>query len=209
MAIHILGNGPSISAFDRDSWPASDVFVGCNFSDPALKPDFVSLIDVSAIKAYLQGHLPAAPVVLSDRALEYADSVSSDWRDRGIEVEAVMYLIRDPSISKDLAMNSAQHGVMYSVLAYSDHSEIHLWGIDSFWTDDMESSTDRIARPESRGRRVRPQITRSWRRYWSKIFKEYPEHRFFIHEPSGVAVEDITAKTVIADHTNVEVMNHE
>lgn len=206
MAIHILGNGPSIRLFVRDDHPDTDLFVGCNFSDRAYRPHFVSLIDVRAMKSLLKGHIPPAPVLLSDRAAEYGDRRDSHWRDLlEYPVECVMDLTRYPSVSKDLAMNSGQHGLLYALDAYHRHGDsVHLWGIDSFWTDNMASTTDSIARADLRGQRVRPQITRCWRRYWDVLFSDNPGTLFYIHTVSGMVVS-----TSHTQQSNVQVVYHD
>ena len=206
MAIHILGNGPSIRLFDRDAWPETDLFVGCNFSDPRLRPHFVSLIDVRAMKSLLKGHIPEAPVLLSGRAADYGDKQNPEWRDLlHYPVEAVMDLIRYPSVSKDLAMNSGQHGLVYALNAYQEHTDsVHLWGIDSFWTDNMASTTDSITRADLRGDRVRPQITRCWRRYWDVLFSGNQDTTFHIHTMNGMVVSSSHM-----NQNNVQVVYHD
>jgi len=207
MAIHILGNGPSLELFDRDTFPESDVFAGCNFSDPVLRPDYTSLIDVRAIKALIKGTRPAAPVLLSTRALRYADKLYPEWRDLVDGVEAVMDLCKYRSVSRSLSMNSAQHAVMYAIGAHQDHNIVNLWGMDSFWTDDMSSSTDPIVRKNHRGDRVRPQVTRVWREYWNRIFGDNPDFEFLIHGPSEV--EKRVSTNPFSNHNNVKVITHE
>jgi len=206
MAIHILGNGPSIRLFERDDHPDTDLFVGCNFSDRAYRPNFVSLIDVRAMKSLLKGHIPPAPVLLSDRAAEYGDRRDPHWRDLlEYPVECVMDLTRYPSVSKDLAMNSGQHGLLYALDAYhSQGDSVHLWGIDSFWTDNMASTTDLIARADLREQRVRPQITRCWRKYWDVLFSDNPGTLFYIHTVSGMVVS-----TSHTQQSNVQVVYHD
>jgi len=183
MAIHILGNGPSISIFDRDAWPETDVFVGCNFSDPSFRVNYTSVIDVGAMKQILKGHTPAGPVLLSTRAKRYADKEDSNWRDNVSGIEFVMTLKRDRTISRNLSMNSAQHATVYSIDTHKNQKDVHLWGIDSFWSTDLESKTDAYVRPNQKVPRVKPKITRQWNRYWHKIFSNNVNHSFIIHRP--------------------------
>lgn len=206
MAIHILGNGPSLKVFVRDSFPSSDVFVGCNFSDPALRLDYTSLIDVRAIKALLKGTRPAAPVLLSSRAAVYADKQSPEWRELVDGVEAIMDLCRYPSVSKNLSMNSAQHAVVYAVDTHSGHNVVHLWGMDSMWSNDMASFTDPIVGKNQRSSRVSLQVTRAWRGYWNRIFSDNRDFEFFIHGP--IEVERRSA-SLFSAHNNVKVIIHE
>ena len=183
MSIHILGNGPSIRLFDRDSWPKTDVFVGCNFSDSNLRADYTSVIDVGAMKHILKGRDPGVPLLLSTRAARYGDKNDSSWREKATEIRDVMDLRRDRKISRNLSMNSAQHGTVYSIREHPDHGCVHLWGIDSFWSTDIRSTTDAIVRPSQANGRDRPKITRQWNGYWHKIFSEHTDHEFVIHRP--------------------------
>jgi len=203
MAIHILGNGPSIQFFNRDSWPNTDVFAGCNFSDPSFRVNYTSVIDVGAMKKILAGHKPAGPLLLSTRAERYAKKQNSNWRDEFFEIEAVMTLRRDRSISRNLSMNSAQHATIYSILTYSDHVDVHLFGIDSFWSTNLESRTDSYIRPNQKSPRIRPQITRQWNGYWHKIFSENSNHNFVVHKPSATKLVD-----QFGTHDNLQVVEH-
>jgi len=203
MAIHILGNGPSIRLFNRDAWPETDVFAGCNLSDPSFRPHFTSVIDVAAIKVILKGYEPAAPLLLSTRAAEQADKLDENWRDKRVKVEAVMDLDKDRTISRNLSMNSAQHATVYSIISYSDHSDVHLWGIDSFWSTNLESKTDTYVRPDQKAPRVKPKIVRQWNGYWYKIFSNNFDHSFVIHKPI-----DTTLVDRFMNYENVRVAEH-
>lgn len=190
MAIHILGNGPSIQLFDRSAWPESDVFVGCNFSDTELRPHYTVMVDVRPMQQFRRGNESLRlkiPAVLTTRSYDYItnncgwDNVPSD----SINVIDIMDLMRDRNVSKHLAMNSAQHACMYAAKQEVNHITIHLWGIDSFWSHDLTSTTDSIVRPEYRGSRVKPQIVRQWERYWRMVFDKCEDHQFMIHMPTG------------------------
>ena len=204
MAIHILGNGPSISIFDRDAWPETDVFVGCNFSDPSFRVNYTSVIDVGAMKQILKGHKPAGPLLLSTRAEKYAKKEDANWQDKISDIESVMTLRRDRTISRNLSMNSAQHATVYSINTHTDHSDVHLWGIDSFWSTDLESKTDAYVRPNQKIPRIKPKITRQWHGYWHKIFSNNVNHNFIIHRPYQGDVELVSG---FSDVSNVSVVD--
>lgn len=189
MTIHILGNGPSLSLFDRSEYPDTDIFVGCNFSDESLRPNYTVLIDVKAINKFRGSQNSRMklniPVVISDRANNYIEKKSSGWNtipSDNINVIDVMPIIRDKSVSKSLAMNSGQHATMYATEKEPEHKEVHLWGMDSFWTENISSDTDKIMRPETAGNpRVKPHIRNHWIKYWNIVFSSRKDNRFFIH----------------------------
>lgn len=190
MAIHLLGNGPSIRYFARDEWSNSeDIFVGCNFSDPDLEPNYTTIIDVNAIRKLCKIGTPSLqiPALISKRAHKYLTDTSK------VTVFDVIDVEQDRSISSNLTMNAGQHGLLYAIRNNSKERTIHIWGTDSFWGDDLVSASDAIMRPQHTTPRIKPQITRTWRKYWSKIFNEYTNHTFFIHSPVGVFVpSDVT-----------------
>jgi len=179
------------------------MFVGCNFSDPSFRVNYTSVIDVGAMKHLLRGRVPAGPLLLSTRAAKHGDRVDPDWRDKTVGIEAIADLPRDRTISRNLSMNSAQHGTVYSIKTYSDHDVIHLWGIDSFWSTDIRSTTDAIVRPNQTNGRDKPKITRQWHGYWRKIFSEHADHEFVIHRPH-LGVELVSG---FADVSNVRVVD--
>ena len=202
MTIHLLGNGPSLDLFNRDEWSDSHTFVGCNFSDPSLRPDYTVIVDVRAIKKFIEPepYVLTIPAVVSRRAYDYVQK-HHGWENVShsvIEIIDAIDLIRDRRISKNLAMNSGQHGVVYSIRKHSClgsiHQDVHIWGTDSLWSTDIVSKTDPIARPNHKGSRVRPRITKRWNSYWKKIFIDHPYHTFTIHAPKEArVVKDIAS----------------
>ena len=202
MTIHLLGNGPSLDLFNRDEWSDSHTFVGCNFSDPSLRPDYTVIVDVRAIKKFIEPepYVLTIPAVVSRRAYDYVQK-HHGWENVShsvIEIADTIDLIRDRRISKNLAMNSGQHGVVYSIRKHSClgsiHQDVHIWGTDSLWSTDIVSKTDPIARPNHKGSRVRPRITKRWNSYWKKIFIDHPYHTFTIHAPKEArVVKDIAS----------------
>lgn len=197
MAIHLLGNGPSIQYFARDAWPtSSDIFVGCNFSDIELDPTYTTIIDVNAIRKLCKPETPLLqiPAIVSKRSYKYLTD-----KDK-VTVLDIIEIEQDRSISSNLTMNAGQHGLLYALRNNPKHQEIHIWGTDSFWGDDLVSASDEIMRPKHTIPRIRPQITRTWRKYWSKIFEAYSDRTFFIHCPVGIFISpDVT------NHSNVSV----
>jgi len=204
MAIHILGNGPSLRLFDRNEWPYSDIFVGCNFSNVDLRPDYTVIIDAGAMKMFRggdKGYKLEIPAVVTQRAYDYIDKDSGGWQTMQpglINIVDVIPLERDKKIARKLAMNSGQHATLYAIKNHPDHDIIHVWGTDSFWSDDLESATDAIVRKNQRGRRVKPSVTKQWNDYWKKIFKDHSDHTFVIHRPS-----DATLMSSVLSQSNV------
>lgn len=205
MTIHILGNGPSLSLFDRDAWPESDVFVGCNFSNEALRPHYTVIVDMRAMKQFRvaksKGQTLNIPAVISERANKYIAEETGGWKKMHqgrINVIEVISLERDPKISNRLAMNSGQHATIHAIRNYPTVKEVHIWGTDSLWSDDIVSETDKIVRPNHKGPRLQPNIASNWLEYWKKIVQDHPNHTFIIHCPAG-------SELLLTHQDNVEI----
>ena len=180
MNIHLLGNGPSITLFSHDICTPSDILVGCNFSEDWLNPHFVSIIDLSTMRKIVDTDIVCRfPAVIADRCMDYA-------KDNAIKIESYQLTILDTiplkkikSIGRHIPMNSGQHGLLYAMEKNPEIRNIHIWGTDSFWTDDISSSSDQHIRKSDS--RVNPRIARIWKGYWDHIFTSNPDHRFYIH----------------------------
>lgn len=210
--VHVLGNGPSISCFDRTSYDDSEhnLFIGCNFSDPVtLKPHYTIIVDIRPIIKLTPGDAKLGiPAVLSKRAFNQIQKTYGGWgrypKDK-IVVHDTIDVIQDKSVHKTLPMNSAQHGVCYALQKESIRGDIHLWGCDSFWTDNISSTTDKWVRPtETRGR-VKPDLTAVWNAYWRKIFTERGNAmQFVIHCPSEQERDVVTRVSNFPSNVRIE-----
>lgn len=60
------------------------------------------------------------------------------------------------------------------------HDELHLWGFDSLWSDDLTSRMD-----QKIPRNGRPALNRHWHPLWQAIFDEHSHCKFIIHKPKG------------------------
>jgi hypothetical protein len=183
MAVHVLGNGPSLSnLFHRNDWPDSDIFIGCNFSDESLRPNYTVFIDVKPIRLFGEkGYRLRIPTILSDKAHDYiVNELKHRYHESYINIREIFPLIHWTDLSKSTAMNSGHHAVMYAIQNESD-TVIHIWGIDSFWQNDLASLTDSYTNNKSS--RIDIERANVWRLYWLEIFKRYSNHTFIIHTP--------------------------
>lgn len=192
MAVHILGNGPSLSeVFHRDDWPETDVFIGCNFSNESLRPNYTVFIDVRPLRLFGEkGYRLRIPTIISDKANDYiVNELRHRFRSDYINIREVIPLIHWKEISHKTAMNSGHHAVMYAIDNEPKNNDtIHIWGVDSFWQDDLVSLTDVYTRPTIESR-IEAERASVWRSYWVEIFVRYQNHHFVIHSPSGVRID--------------------
>lgn len=198
MSVHILGNGPSIKLFNAPDYK-KDIKIGCNFTDISLSPDYTVMVDVRPLMKLKEGHIVPVPVILSDRGKEHLGKSNLN-----LDIKDVVPLKKVQQIHSKIAMNSGQHAVLYSIEhEHNDDKLIHLWGIDSFWSDDLKSSSDKIMRNPKEAARIKPNITMVWRRYWKYIFNHYEDFMFHIHIPFNVEMR-LSLKT----HHNTKVIVH-
>ena len=188
MAVHVLGNGPSIQLFDRDIWPEEDLFIGCNFSDAALRPDYTVMVDVRPMKHFYQGTgIDFCPTILSEKSMKYIENDKKGRKPSGaLDIKEIIPMLKFEEIHQKWNLNSGQHAAMYA-LKNEPHKQMHLWGIDTFWTNALKSGSDAIVRPNADDR-VREDIADPWRQFWRKIFSDHGPYRFYIHAPMGATL---------------------
>ena len=190
MNIHLVGNGTSSSYFDRTQCNKSDVVVGCNFSDSKISPDFVSIIDLATMKKIADDSTAVVhyPAVITDRCSDYKEKNERKISQR-LKVLDVVQTRQIRKIDKNIPMNSAQHGLLYAIEKYTEANQVFIWGIDSFWTDNISSSTDRIIKKNKQVEN--PRISRIWRNYWHHIFQKYSDtHHFTIFALESVEIDE-------------------
>ena len=190
MQTHVLGNGPSIAIFKRDEWSEDHIFIGCNFSDAKLRPNYTVMVDVRPMKFFYQGQgIDFCPTILSDKSHKYIENDKKGRKPSGaLEVKEVIPMRRFQDIHPKWFLNSGQHAVMYAI-EKEPHTTINHWGIDTFWTNALKSNTDAIVRPNADDR-VRSDIADPWRNFWRKIFEDHSTHMFIIHAPEDVSFYD-------------------
>jgi hypothetical protein len=89
--------------------------------------------------------------------------------------------------------NSGHHAVNH--LSLNQHLKIiHLWGMDSMWSEDLTSQMDdRVIRPQ------RPPLNKQWRPHWQELFSKY-DKRYIIHAPKGITEVDYGSNTKFEYH---------
>ena len=198
MKIHLVGNGISSSYFDRSKCDQSDIVVGCNFSSPEISPDFVCIMDLSAMRKIVDESdiVVDYPAVITDRCSEYMDKNIHKIGTRLQALDVIKTRIIK-SINRNIPMNSGQHGLLYAIEKNPNVSQIYIWGMDSFWTDNISSSTDEIIKKNKQIQN--PRIARIWRNYWNHIFKKYTDtHKFniFALEDFKIVHSNVTSFTL-------------
>lgn len=179
--IHILGNGPSLSQFNRNEWPDDHEFVGCNFSDPELRPDYTVIMDTKPIIKLFGGYKLSIPAVISDRCIKYIEKEKSGWRkipSDAINVIDTIEMIHEKGWK--YPMNSGHHATLYAIKKHGNELKtIYLWGFDSFWSHDISSTSDVYFRNDT-APKLREPVVVEWRKYWNNIMTEHAHINFII-----------------------------
>jgi hypothetical protein len=161
---HILGNGNSVKYFTDDGCMS---IVACNIPQHGHRFTDLSIIDAQPVVAMKNtGWRTNRPIWCSRKTARAAENhgVDGDFRQ---------------AYDDEYRTNSA-HWAARLFLCYTDEV-IHLWGIDSLFSDDLTSQMDSIV-----PRRQRPDLNKHWHPHWQKIFARRPELKWVIHTPVGV-----------------------
>jgi len=169
--LHILGNGPSISKFPLD---IDGVRIGTNFSDAKLKPVWTFINDRVPLDKVLSGEIHLEyPIVISTRASEKSEFFTEPY-DKTL-IKFIVDFIKYPELHPTLGLNSAQMATHVAIKQFQPN-EIHIWGCDSLWKEDISSSTDLIVpKAPNKG------IDKLWGNQWDRIISEYPGISFTLY----------------------------
>lgn len=163
MKAHLVGNGNSQNLFSFD---IGDYVVACNVPKHKHNYKVLSIIDQKVL-LYLQNNRTAIhPVEIwcTPEIKRYAEAKSLPGTYKDV-------------YKKRHRWNSGHLAVEHMA---KTHNEIHMWGMDSMFKDDLTSlMDDRVKRPQ------RPNLNKEWRPNWSTVFKQAPNTRFVIHIPDG------------------------
>lgn len=177
MKINLIGNGPSIKYFDN----SIGIRIGCNFAQPDLKPDWTMIADIKPVKKFYEGFQLCCPAMLSERAYDFIAKKTIKLSEDRLTIKRVVPFIHDKEIHHKWGMNSAQHAVYYGIQEH-EPTEVHLWGCDSLWSSNIESTTDAIVHKNLEFMNEQ-EVYYTWRDYWNKIFIDNPTIQFVVHGP--------------------------
>ena len=163
---NILGNGASINLYT----PNSHRTIACNVPQHGHAYDYLSIIDQQPVVWMSNNaYTPSVPVFCSEKALNSSikHSVAGDWI---------------PAYDNRHRTNSA-HWAVWLLCEYTS-KEIHLWGMDSMFSDNLTSQMDNLV-PRSQ----RPNLNKEWRPIWREIFAKQPI-QYYIHTPKLANLPD-------------------
>jgi hypothetical protein len=155
-----VGNGNSNSLYK----PQSTYCIGCNIPQQQFAYNSLSIIDNRPLDWIKQhGWQPPVPIFCTQEVKQRAKkfNISGDWFD--------VY-------ERKHRWNAGHHAVLYHSKMTS---EIHLWGFDSLFSQDLTSQTDAII-----PRHTRPPLNNHWHPIWLEILEQI-DCRVVLHIPKG------------------------
>lgn len=161
--IDIVGNGPSVQLWRN----TGRYTVACNIPPHYLTYNALSIIDNQPVLwMKTNSWHPRVPVFCTPqvKTLAQRHNISGDWFD---------------TYTKQHRHNSGHHAVEHFA-GLSRVKTIHLWGMDSMFSDDLHSVQDHVII-----RRQRPPLNRWWRPIWQELFERFSQVTFVIHTPQG------------------------
>lgn len=171
MRIDIIGNGAS----NVLAQPQGQV-IACNVPQHEFEYHALALIDPKVVHYMrVQRWHPQTMVLCTPHTLELIHKYD-------LQVRA------EPSLQNKHRWNTG-----HCLVDLYKHREIHLWGMDSMFSDDLTSQVDRVI-----PRHARPKLNKHWHPIWEKLLDEV--HDCTVHVPHGVRVN--------IKHDNLKIQYH-
>jgi|TARA_R110000744_G_scaffold177737_3_gene296693 hypothetical protein len=179
MIAHLIGNGNS----NRFYSPNAGTVYACNWPTHEFVYDYLCMIDGLAIKWLTEnGITPKLPILCTANVKNYKDKKKLD-----LDTRPVFTTTNRPRF------NSGHHAVRY-ICENKDILGVHLWGIDSLFSEDLTSQMD-VNVP----RKNRPLLNKQWHPHWGEIVNENPKVLFTVHIPKGEKLS-VKAKNMQAEY---------
>jgi hypothetical protein len=158
----ILGNGPSKKEYDR----TGDLVIGCNIPTKDFSVDATVICDEEMVWV-LKNNLTLIdiPVIISTKAYE-------KMKDLKIENEFQIVNVFKPRDWHNAAHYAADYLISLGC------NEIHIWGCDSIFQDNIESETSNVVTKQHLGDE---RFVRNWRKVWEQKRLENPEVYFVVY----------------------------
>lgn len=161
---HLLGNGQS----NRYYTPQQGLRIGFNIPSYSHPVDRIAIIDTAAVRSYHKHQLtPRATVLTTEQCVATANKLN------------IQGTFENVLKTTQRRTNSA-HCVLNYLLSQTTPDQIHLWGFDSMYCEDLTSQMDRYF-----PRHQRPPLNNAWHPYWLKFFKLHPTIEWVLHLPKG------------------------
>jgi hypothetical protein len=156
----ILGNGPSKHCFDRNG----DFVIGCNIPGDAFSVDATVIADEEIVWILKSTpNIIQCPIIVSTKAWEKMKELRID------DQFTILHVF------KPKEWYNAAHYAADFLLEFGECDGINIWGCDSIFQDNIESTTDQFVKKENT---ADMKFIRNWRRIWDDIFDQNPNVNF-------------------------------
>ena len=162
MKAHFIGNGKSQNLFNAHY---GTVVMG-NVPKMNISYTALSIIDTKVI-LYLHNN----NIHLENKNIWCTPDIKKQANN--YKIQGIWHAIYKPKPKFNSGHQAVQH-------LSKDFKLIHLWGMDSMFTDDLTSlMDDRVTRT------TRPPLNNDWRPYWKQLFSQHEQVLYTIHAPKG------------------------
>jgi hypothetical protein len=156
----ILGNGPSKHLFDR----SGDFVIGCNIPGDTFSVDATVIADEEIVWILKSNpNIIQCPIIVSTKAWEKMKELRID------DQFTILHVF------KPKEWYNAAHYAADFLLEFGECDGINIWGCDSIFQDNIESTTDQFVKKENP---ADMKFIRNWRRIWNDIFDQNPNVNF-------------------------------
>lgn len=155
---HVIGNGISNAVVEIPV----HFTVSCNIPTHRVPFDVTTIIDTRVIDVMLERKVHFTQTI-------WCTQVVRDYAHKK-QVQGDFVALLEAQHRKNSGHHAAEQ------CARMGYDQIHLWGMDSIFKEDLSSQMDVII-----PRPGRANMTVEWRQHWCKIGKQYATTRFYVH----------------------------
>ena len=182
---HVVGNGPSWVDFKRIS--DDDFVIGCNVTKVS-DADVTMMSDISLCNQIQHHRRHKRKPILPDLPPVIANPGVVEWLNNSVNDCHGMVLFSTytrPEGVRSLEMSSAHFAVLW--LIDNGYTDIHVWGIDSYFKNHIYSHTDNIKMSKLKKDPERvSEVANGWKDKWDEILNNNPAVKIVLHGPKDV-----------------------
>lgn len=179
MRAHVVGNGPSWANFNKIE--DTDFVIGCNVTKVECAD--VTMMSDKTLCRQIQHKInhgrwqypPLPPVIANPDVLEW---IETEGR---VKFLTIYSTYQRPADFSGNEMSSAHYGLIWAI--EHGYTEIHVWGIDSYNTNNLFSHTDQIKKLSGlkQSQENSKATAERWKMHWHRIIDENPQVKVVLH----------------------------
>lgn len=183
MKVCIIGNGSSNFLY-KSNKIEYDLVICCNIPQHGFKRDVTCIVDNRTIEVIKRSIEIKNPINLGQiwchqETYKISKNFPGTWNPI-LESNRREIILEGSKWSVDY--NSGLAAADYVCLNYDDLEEVHLWGFDSFFSQDFTSQMDNLVIRQKRNAIL---LNKVWNSLWKEVLDKYPNIKFKSHLPLG------------------------